>query len=119
MTRDDIANELKSIVDDFNNGIIGKQQSINKNISNIENIKQAGVTYKVVFDILNSLLTEKIKYSHFRDLLFKAKKHASKYQTSTKSNACLTDKNEVINKEPNFTVNKNSGRDFFSSKITE
>lgn len=119
MTKEDIANELKSLADDFNRGIVKKQQSINKHMINIEAIKKAGVSYKFIFDVLNSLLTSKIEYSHFRTCLFKAKKRSSKSQTSTSNNTCLTNKNEVINKEPNSTINKNSGRDFFSSNITE
>lgn len=106
MKKEDIEKELKSVADDFNSDTIKKQKSINNNLHKIEDIKSAGVTYAMICEILNSMLSQELEYTYFKSMLLRAKRNAEKTTIS----------NIEKRKEKQQEENNNSVKGFFSQR---
>ncbi len=103
MNVNDIKKTIEELASDINHELMNKQQAINKHWNLIESIKNNGIEYKAIYDILKTLTTKEITYEHFKKLIARARKRSPKCVEDQPNNISVE---RVISRE--ILSNKNN-----------
>jgi hypothetical protein len=100
----DIKKLVQAIIQDIKSGDFKLQMVFNRNITNIENAKKSGVSYKRITDLVNDGIENKISQQHLNNLIFRAKKKCLAVEENN-NNSVVTKTTNLVNND-NIEINK-------------